>query len=223
MSKSSREAIMTTGARVILATAPAIITSDLKVSVATAICEVLTVAMDSFRGISGKRTEELFSDAETVDKVISKINKSEDFASLTLDLWMRYNFESSEKRRGMLKSILERASREEDIDYENFSKLFLITQQITNHELLVLDAFYMPEAYKYADNPTNAMDFHLNVHELYRLFEDKKLNDAVKPEIEQSMSQLSSYGLISEHPATIGGPYYSPLRFGRIFMEYIKS
>lgn len=223
MSKISRKTIITNGAEVILATTPAIITGDLKVSVATAICNMLTVAMDAFNGISEKRTKELFSNAETLDKVISKIDKSEDFASLVLDLWRRYNFESSEKRRRMLRAILERASREDDIDYENFSKLFLITQQITSHELLALDAFYMPEAHQYADNPASAADFHLNIHEIYRLFEDKKLNDSVKLEIEQAMSQLSSYGLISEHPATIGGPYYSPLRFGRIFLEYVKS
>jgi hypothetical protein len=207
-----------------IATAASAASGDWKITVATAISEILSVGVDAFSGMSQKRTQALFDSPELATKVVEEIKKSDDFASLIFDLWRRYNYESSEERRLMLKSILQHATYDEERNYENFSKLFLVVQQVTGTELIVVKAFYLPDAHTYSDNRNNSTeDFQLNVHEIQRLLTEKQIGEGVVVELAQDLTQLGNYGLIAERPATLGGPYYTPLRFGRVFLDYVKS
>lgn len=195
-------------------------------AIAAVIGQALMIAADQIAiNISEKRTNELFGEEKLVNKVIDEIRESDDFASFVFDLWRRYNFESSEDRRKILKSLLEKATFEEERKYENFSKIFLVAQQITSTELIILNAFYSKEAYMYSDTPTssNNEEFKLTTSHLHNLFTDRNLDKNALSEIASALTQLGNYGLIAEQPAALGGPYYAPLRFGRVFMGYLED
>lgn len=221
----ARKAIADTG-KVIVAGGAAAAGGNWKTAVATALGETLSIGIDkAFADMSQKRAAQLFDSEDFVNRVIDEIKGSDDYASLVLDIWKRYNFESSEDRRKFLKAILERATYEEQRNYENFSKILLVAQQITGIELIVLQAFYMEGAYSYSDSPHGSNDdsFQLNVHEMDRLFKDIRLSEEALPELAQALTQLGNYGLIAERPTTVGGPYYAPLRFGKVFLGYIDE
>lgn len=220
-----KKTVANTG-KVIVAGGTGAVGGDWKTAVAAALGESLSIGIDkAFADMSKKRARQLFDNAEFVGRIIEEIKSSDDYASLVLDIWKRYNFESSENRRKFLKSILQKATYEKDRNYENFSKILLVAQQITGIELVVLQAFYMQGAYTYSDNPHGSSNdsFQLNVHEMDRLFKDRRLNNDALPELAQALTQLGNYGLIAERPATLGGPFYTPLRFGKMFLGYIEN
>jgi len=206
-----------------MATTAATLTGDPKATVAAALGGALQVAVGVFADMSQKRTEELFDNPQLVDKIIYQVKESEDFASFVFDLWRRYNFESSEERRLMLKTFLKKATLEKERDYENFSKLFLVIQQITRTELLVLKAFNSRDVYDYSETPSQGARAALNAQEVHKLITEKRIAAVDLSEIEEALMQLGNYGLAHEKPATLGGPYYSQRRFGAVFLDYLES
>ena len=201
----------------------ATLTGDPRATIAAALGNMLQVAIGVFADMSQKRTGELFDDPQLVDKITCRIKESEDFASFIFDLWRRYNFESSEERRLMLKTFLKNATLERERDYENFSKIFLVMQQITRTELLVLKAFNSRDVYDYSETPSQSARAALNAQEAHKLITEKRIATVELSEVEEALMQLGNYGLVHEKPATIGGPYYSQRMFGAVFLDYLES
>jgi hypothetical protein len=216
-----KEIFVGTG-KVLATTGAAAATGDPKLIIAAAIGEVLSVGLDAFAEVSRKRTNELFDSEEFAYKVVDEVKRSDDFASFVFSLWRRYNDESSEARRKLLKSILNKATYEAVRDYENFSKIFLVAQQITSGELIILKELYSSYAYEFA-NTGISEDFQLNVHEMQRLVTDRGVTFSFDEQLSEILTQLGNYGLLSESPAAIGGPFYRQRRFGRVFMSYIQE
>ena len=207
--------------KVTAATSAGYVTDGLAGLVANGIAETLSVSIDAFVGLSQKRKNELFDDEHFVQKMVIEIRKSDDFAAFVLDLWRRYNYESSERRRQELKQFLLSATNNEQKDFENFSKIFLIQQQITTYEIFIVKAFYKPNASTYSDNPTSSQSYQLNVNQLQRLAVPENSREEIIATISETLTQLGNYGLLSEQSSTWGGPYYRPVRFGRIFIQYV--
>ena len=212
--------------KIVTAGTVATVGGNWKTAVAAAIGESLSIGLDrTFADMSQERAVKLFGNAELVARVVDEVKKSDDFASFVLDLWREYNLESSEYRRQLLKSILEKSAYEEERKYENFSKMLLITQQITSTELIILKVFYSSDTpnYSAASSGSSIEDFQINNQELQKLLSEKHMRDDSPQEISESLTQLGNYGLISERQSTWGGPYYAPLQFGRIFLGYLES
>lgn len=190
--------------------------------IGSAISEAVGLTVSAFNTLSKKRTDELFDDQAQVQQIVAEIKKSDDFASVVHDVWVRYNLESNSSRRIALKTFLEKAASERKRSYENFTRLLNTAQTITFTELEVLDAFYAPDAYKFskvgAPGPGNYALNVSNVGELLGRHEQHEIES-----ISGQLNQLGHLGLMHVSYNTLDGPFYKPNDFGRLFLSYIKT
>lgn len=185
----------------------------------TVMAATLGIAVEALGYLSDKRTKELFNTSEFLQKVVDEIQKSDDFASFVYDVWMRHNFESSEIRRKRLKAILENAVAAQEHDFENFTRILAVSQQITSRQAKWLEAFYGEEAHKLSDHPRSRYDYELNAIQALTLLE------RVEPDMPHNipeLNQLCNLGLLGTY-TTFDGECYKPVRFGLVFLEYIKT
>lgn len=200
------------------------VSGDSRQVVATAIAEAVGLAVEVFFTLSTKRSNELFDDQEVLAKTVEEIQKSSDFASAVFDIWSRYNLESHEQRRLMLKKFLEGSLEQQDRHYENFTKLLNVIQEIDFDELSVLSAFYSPQAYKFSKVGAPApIEYLLNTNDVCELMKINPEKNQLKAElIAEDLNQLGHMGLVHVRYNSLNGPYYTPNTFGRLLISYLN-
>jgi hypothetical protein len=189
--------------------------------VAASIGAVLGFSAAVWSYFGDKRNKELFDQAELVAQVTTKVQQSDDFASFVFDVWQKHNLESSEERRKMLKKFLEEEAYKDKNDFENFSKVALIVQNINLRALKLLSIIHSDEVRKRKRDPNNAADAHLTIEELVPFVQ--KVENMHEQDIEYFMNELTSYGLLSPLYGRFGGTFYIETKLGFILMDYIKS
>jgi hypothetical protein len=201
-------------------------------TVAAVLAITLGVAVEALGYLGEKRTKELFDTPELLNKTVSEIKKSDDFAGFVYDIWMKHNFESSETRRRRLKAILTHAVDSKDKDFENFTRLITAAQQIDDAQLKVLDVYYNKalEGDVVKDGGSAKLDgqrvndYKISPIELAKILQKENLiyNHSDGGGLTPILNQLCYLGLISTYTA-MNGEYYMPTALGKIFLEYIKG
>lgn len=193
--------------------------------VATALSETLSFALDTFQALSHKRANQLFDSEHAMRLIVDQVHASEDFASLVYDIWTKYTFESSERRRNYLKNILENAATDADRDYTNFSRIISLSQQISPGELKLLSFLYtysnplvFPRSTTFGEQRSDARN-----EDAIRDILQKARYDISASELTLTLNQLGNFGLIMVSYGAMGGNVYTPIEFGKIFLEYVRD
>lgn len=210
----------------------AILASNAGTPLAAALAVGLGIAVEALGYLGEKRTRELFDTQDFVSSVIAEVQKSDDFAGFVYDIWLRHNVESSEVRRKRLKAVLSHAVSTKSTDYENFTRIITVAQQISDKQILILKVFYdvattnadnlEPGSQSLSGRPNP--EFTISVHKLSELLEEKGF-EVIRngsDSIIAILNQLSYFGLIGMYIA-MDGEYYMPSIFGQVFLQYIMD
>ncbi len=201
-------------------------------AIATTLAAALGIAVETLGNLGEKRTKELFDSQHFVDQTVAQIKESDDFAGFVYDTWLKHNLESSEIRRKRLKKVLHHAVLIKSRDFENFTRINVVAQQISEKQIVILDIFYKEVAkQERIDRPriqslSGYVDssFNLSATVFSELLEKQgvKVNREGGDGITSMLNQLSYFGLIGTHIA-MDGEYYMDTNFGRIFLDYIND
>lgn len=200
--------------------------------VAPVLAAALGIAVVALGYLGSERSQELFNTDELIDRVNKKIQQSENFASFVFDVWQRYNFESSEERRELLKQFLKTESVNNNNQFENFSEILDLIQNISFYELSLLKKFYkyctelddknsQHDSQNVKNNKTAQLD-------MQHIFEGLKLDSQV-PESSyaiNAVNRLASRGLIKleyRGHGRNGSPWYAMNLLGKLFLEVING
>jgi hypothetical protein len=189
--------------------------------VAMGLSIALGVAVEALGQLGEKRTRELFDTNEFAERVASKIQQSTDFAGFVYSVWQKYNLESNENRRRMLKRFLEKEAGKDVNQFENFSRLESIIQNINLKALHLLEIIHSDVVQKRQIDPNDAASRLLNLSKLVSLVQS--VENLHKQDIEYYVNELGSHGLISISYGGLGGPFYTQTKFGYILLDYIRS
>lgn len=189
-------------------------------TLAPILASALGVGVVALGYLGEKRTKELFGeDQEYINKIANKMNQSDDFVSLVYDIWMKHNLESSETRRIYLRDLLKNATGRDNNDFQNFTRIMNIVQEISEVELKVFASFYSGDAYQFSQFNESPNFYRLNQEQVAELV-DGSINDH---DLIATLNQLGHFGLLGVSYNSLNGPYYWPVSFGKVFLEYIKS
>jgi hypothetical protein len=170
---------------------------------------------------SDKRSKELFDTQKLVNRVKLKIEKSDDFASFVFDVWQKHNLESSEKRRKMLKALLEKESLKDINEYENFSRVLFIMQNANLRALKLLTIIYSDRVRSRPRDSNDGSDFFLNIQKLVPLVQEEE--NMHEQDIEHFVNELGNFGLLSLLHARLGGLYFNETKLAFDFLEYLNK
>ena len=197
-------------------------------AVAKVIKETLTLGVDLFVILSGKRAQELFDDENFTQAVIEQVKVSDDFASFTYDTWQRYNFESHARRRAMLKSFLKKEANKTSHEFQNFTMINEIIQNISFDEISFLKIFYTrsDEVQKTYTGINAGKVPQYSMEMIYRDLQKEKGLEADR-RLQRCVNQLSNRGLIDvDYRGELGpwkGPWFAINTLGKIVLEIIES
>lgn len=189
--------------------------------VAVSLIATLGFSFSVLSYFSDKRNKELFSRKKLVDQVAKKVKASDDFASFVFDIWQKHNLESCEKRRKLLKELLEQESFNQKNDYDNFSRILFIMQNANLDALRLLSIIHSDVVQKRKTNLNDASDRHLNLTKLIPLVQS--VESIHEQDIEYYLNELGNFGLVSLLHGRMAGPYFLETKLGYSFIKYLKT
>jgi hypothetical protein len=215
-SNTSKEAL-----KGVAATAGAGVAGGAPAAIVQAIVSVLGIATEYFGELSTKRSAELFDSKQLVSATLQKIEKSDDFASFVFSIWQKYNLESSQQRRRMLKAILENEVYKSNNKFENFSRIEFLVQNMSIESLKLLK-FFNTTAYKETFKTDEGQLTHPNLENIAKLAERSGYNIPYQ-DLEYRMNDLANNGLAAVTHGIWNGPKYNQSTLGFLLLEYISD
>jgi hypothetical protein len=189
--------------------------------VAATLAVTLGVAVEALSIFSTKRTNELFNNEQVVAVITDKIKKSDDFAGFVLSVWQKHNLESDNQRRKLLKQLLEVESFKKTNEFENFSKLENIIQNINVKAVWLLGVIHSDVVQKRTIDSSDAASKLLTLSTLIEL--TQTVEAIHEQDIEYFVNELGSYGLLNISHGRWNGPILNETSLGYLFVSYIDE
>lgn len=190
--------------------------------VAVAAVAILGVAVEALGLLGDRRTKELFNTEGFLKKASEKMRESDDFAGFVFSVWQKHNLESSKERRKLLKKFLEVETGRKSNDFENFSKIEYIIQNISFRALFLLKLFHSKKIYGRPKGPKDASSKLITLQVILEALKETEVNIHAQ-DVEYRVNELCNNDLIAVTHDTLGGPAYNQTKLGFILLEYIED